>query len=185
MRASAHGSAAGVLGMMLAATLAGTAPARAEDAKSAALAKQLAAALDAAKLDSIAAKDPSAPDAFVSALYFPGQLLVVAAKYSAPSLLNERIGKKEYREVYMDLNGAAVPNSKTFVEDPGADGLRADHNENQASDTFEAAGKHVAFDSDWKKQKLSKEEYLKAFSDADERYSQMLQALLAELKKPT
>jgi hypothetical protein len=185
MRASAHGSAAGVLGVILAATVAAAVSARAEDAKSAALAKQLAAALDAAKLDSIAAKDPSAPDAFVSALYFPGQLLVIGARYSAPSLLSERLGKKEYREVYMDLNGAAVPNTKIFIEDPGADGLKADHNENQASDTIEIAGKHIAFDSDWKKQKLSKEEYLKAFSDADERYSQMLQALLAELKKPT
>jgi hypothetical protein len=52
--------------------------ASAQESKSAALAKQLAAALDAGKLDSIAAKDPDAPDVFVAALYFPGiQLLVV------------------------------------------------------------------------------------------------------------
>ena len=65
--------------------------------------------LDQAKLDAIAAKDPAANDAFVAALYFPGsQLLVVGARYQVPMLLNERIAKKEYREVYTDLNSACV-----------------------------------------------------------------------------
>jgi hypothetical protein len=60
--------------------------ASAQDSKSAPLAKQLAAALEEGKLDSIAAKDPSAPDAFVAALYFPGmQLLVISGKYSVPA----------------------------------------------------------------------------------------------------
>src|SRR5258705_154778 len=81
----------------------------AQESKSAPLAKQLAAALDAGKLDSIAAHDPSAPDIFVAALYFPGlQLLVVSGKYAVPQLLNDRVGKKEYRDVYLDLNGASV-----------------------------------------------------------------------------
>lgn len=182
MTAFARGCVAGVVALWLV-PLATPAVARAEDAKSVSLAKQLAAALDAAKLDSIAAKDPSAPDVFISALYFPGQLLVVSAKYAVPALLNERIARKEYRDVYMDLNGAAVPASKIFIEDPGADGLKADHSENQPFDTFEASGKRIAFDADWKKQKLSKEEYLKQFAAADERYCQMLQALLSQLKQ--
>src|ERR1043166_2123255 len=81
--------------------------ASAQESKSAPLAKQLAAALDGAKLDSVAAKDPSAPDVFFAALYFPGvQLLVVAGKYSVPQLLTERLAKKEYRDTYLDLNGA-------------------------------------------------------------------------------
>jgi hypothetical protein len=50
----------------------------AQESKSAPLAKQLAAALDAGKLDSVAAKDPSAPDVFYAALYFPGAQLLVA-----------------------------------------------------------------------------------------------------------
>ena len=67
----------------------------AQESKSAALARQLGAALDAAKLDSIAAADPTAPDVFNAALYFAGaQLLVVSAKYSAPLYLLERLGKK-------------------------------------------------------------------------------------------
>jgi hypothetical protein len=42
----------------------------------------------------------------------------------------------------------------------------------------------MAFDGDWKKQKLSEEEYRKRFAAADQQYSQLLTALLAELKKP-
>ncbi len=41
------------------------------------------------------------------------------------------------------------------------------------------------FDGDWKAQKLSEQDYMKAFSAADERYAQILTALLAQLKKPS
>src|SRR5262245_13440157 len=99
--------------------------ASAQETKSAPLAKQLAAALDARKLDSVAAKDPSAPDTFVAALYFPGmQLLVVSAKYTVPQLLDSRLGKKEYRDTYIDLNSASVPETKVFIQDASADGFR-------------------------------------------------------------
>ena len=156
----------------------------AQESKSAPLAKQLAAALDAAKLDCIAAKDPAAPDVFVAALYFPGvQLLVVSGKYTVPQLLVERLNKKEYRDTYLDLNGAAVPASKVFLEDPGADGLKAKREENQPFDTYEADGKRTMFNSDWKAQKISEQEYMKAFATADERYMQILTALIAQLKK--
>jgi len=156
----------------------------AQDGKSVALAKQLAAALDAAKLDSVAAKDPAAPDTFIAALYFPGaQLLVVSAKYTAPQLLDARLLKKEYRDTYLDLSSASVPDSKVFVQDAGADGIKAKREENQAFDIYEAAGKPTAFDGDWKRQKLSEQEYMKAFTSADDRYSGMLTALLAHLKK--
>lgn len=158
--------------------------ASAQESKSAPLAKQLAAALDAAKLGSIAAKDPSAPDIFFAALYFPGvQLLVVSGKYSVPQLLTERLVKKEYREIYLDLNGASVPTTKLFLEDPGADGVKARREENQPFDSYEADGKRLMFDGDWKKQKMSEQDYMKVFSAADERYTQILTALIAQLKK--
>ena len=156
--------------------------ASAQESKSSPLAKQLAAALDAGKLDSIAAKDPSAPDVFVAALYFPGsQLLVISGKYAVPQLLNDRVGKKEYRDVYLDLNGAAT--AKVFIEDPGADGLKPRRESNQPFDQAEMAGKRTMFDGDWKAQKLSEQEYTKAFTAADERYAEILTALLAQLKK--
>ena len=158
--------------------------ASAQESKSAPLAKQLAAALDAAKLDSIAAKDPSAPDIFFAALYFPGvQLLVVSGKYSVPQLLIQRLVKKEYRDTYLDLNGASVPATKLFLEDPGADGVKPKREENQPFDSYEADGKRLMFDGDWKKQKVSEQDYMKAFSAADERYTQILTALIAQLKK--
>jgi len=178
MKAVVRGCLAGVVAVSL------SAPALAQEAKSASLAKQLAAALDAAKLDSVAAKDPGAPDIFIGALYFPGvQLLVVSAKYTAPVLLVDKLAKKEYRDVYIDLNSASVPETKVFVEDLGADGLKAERVENQPYDTFEVGGKRVMFNNDWKQQKLSKEDYMKAFTADDERYSQLLSALLAQLKK--
>ena len=165
-------------------TLSVSATAFAQDAKSVALAKQLAAALDAAKLDSLAAPDPLNPDTFVAALYFPNmQLLVVSAKYTAPLLLIAKVAKKDYRDVYIDLNSASVPESKIFIEDLGADGLKAKREENQVFDTFEQAGKRTVFDSDWKKQKLTEQEYMKAFSGADDQYAHILTALLAQLKK--
>jgi hypothetical protein len=158
--------------------------ASAQEGKSAALAKELSAALDAAKLDSVAAKDPTAPDTYVAALYFPGaQLLVVSAKYTAPQLLEARLVKKEYRDTYIDLSSASVPETKVFVQDAGADGLKAKREENQAFDIYEAAGKSTIFDGDWKKQKMSEQEYLKAFASADDRYSAMLAALIAQMKK--
>src|SRR5579872_1596392 len=160
--------------------------AAAQESKSAPLAKQLAAALDAAKLDAVAAKDPAAPDLFVAALYFPGsEILVVSAKYSAPSLLVDKLAKKQYRDVYIDLNSASVPASRVLIEDSGADGLRAKRDENQPIDVYEENGKRTMFDSDWKKQKLSEQEYMKTFSTADDRYAQILTMLIAQLKQPS
>lgn len=176
MRAVA--SMVAVLAISLAAT------ASAQDSKSTSLAKQLAAALDAAKLDSIAAVDPAKPDTFVAALYFANtELLVVSAKYAAPQLLQERLAKKEYRDTYIDLNSASVTDSKMFIEDLGADGLKAKREENQPFDAVESAGKRTAFDGEWKKQKLSEQEYMQAFTNADTRYAELLATLLAQLKK--
>ena len=155
-----------------------------EDSKSAAVAKELALALDAAKLDSIAAVDPADPSAFVAALYFQGsQLLVVSAKYSAPTLLVTKIGAKEYRDVYIDLQSASIAGSKVFVQDQLANGLFVKPVDDGAADVWEAANKTVAFDGEWKKAKLSEEDYRKAFSEADQKYAAMLSLLLKSTKR--
>jgi len=158
--------------------------ASAQDSKSAPLAKQLIAALEAAKLDSIAAKDPSAADVYIGALYIPGfQLLVVSGKYSAPILLDTRIYKKEYRDTYIDLSSSSPIETRLFIEDLGADGLRVKREDNQPFDSIEVGGKRTMLDSDWKKQKISEADYLKTFASGDERYTEMLTALLAQAKK--
>jgi hypothetical protein len=156
-----------------------------QDPKSSAGAKELAQLLEAAKLDSIAGRDPAQPDQFVAALYFPGQLLVVQARYSAPVLLDQKIAKKEYRDVYIDLNSAAIANTKLFIEDLNADGLRAKRDDDQPFDTIENGTNRLSLDGDWKRQRLSEADYMKQYGDADAKYSQMLAVLLTQVKKPT
>ncbi len=161
-----------------------TAAAVAQEPKSVALAKQLTQLLDAQKLEAIAAKMPGDDETYVAALYFSGsQLLVVAAKYTVPVLLNDKLAKKDYRDVYIDLNSASVPESKCFIVDLGADGLRAKRDEGQGWDSYEQGATKLAFDGDWKKVKMTEDQYTKAFNDADSRYAKMLSALIAQLQK--
>jgi hypothetical protein len=157
--------------------------ARAQEPKSPALAKELAQLLDAKKLDSIAAADPANLGTYVAALYFPGsQLLLVSAKYAAPPLLNEKIAKKDYREVYIDLSSASVAGSKLFVMDANADGLVSKPGEDQPFDSAERAGTQYTFDGQWKKAKISEADYQKNFGDIDEAYAKALRLLIAQLK---
>jgi hypothetical protein len=159
--------------------------AAAQEAKSAAMAKDLTARLDAAKLTAIAAKDPSDPEAFVAAMYFSGsQLLLVSAKYTPAVILNGKLEKKDYQEIYIDLNSASIASTRVFIEDLGADGLKVDHEEGAAFDSIDRGGKRTIFDSDWRKeQKLTDEQYAKLFADADAQYARLLQALINQVKR--
>lgn len=162
-----------------------TAVGAAQDSKSSVAAKALSETLDRLKLDSIAAADPAEPGLFVAALYFPGaQLLVVSAKYSAPTLMNGKLTKKDYRDAYIDLSSASIAGSKIFIMDQGANGLLAKPAEEQGADSWEQGNKTTSFDGDWKRAKLSEEEYMKTFSTADERYARILALLAAQAKQP-
>jgi hypothetical protein len=155
----------------------------AQQSKSATLATELATLLDARKQDAIAARGV-APDEYVGALYFPGsQLLVVGAKYTGGERMTLLLGARQYRDIYIDLNSASVPQTKLFVSDLGANGLRFDRQNNQPWDTVDMAGKSYAFDGDWGRAKISRDEYTKAYQTTDEQYTKMLEALVAELKK--
>ncbi len=155
----------------------------AQGSKSAPLAKQLTQVLETAKLDSVAAADPAEPGTFVAALYIQGtQMLVVSAKYSAPTLLTDKLGRKEFREVYIDLNSASDPRTKIFVMDQLADGLLPKPDNDQPADTWEQGKTTLVFDGDAKKAKMTDAEYQKAFEDADTRYARILSLLLAQAK---
>jgi hypothetical protein len=170
----------------LAAGLAGalTVPAAAQDSKSSTGAKELATLLASKKMDAIAARDPNAADTFLAALAFPNQLIVVSAKYSAPPLLNEKIAQGNYRDVYIELNSASVQESRYFITDLGADGLRAKKaKRDDPFDVRDQAGKPFNFDGNWREDKISEAEYMKVFAESDERYSQMLAVLLGQAKK--
>jgi len=155
-------------------------PALAQESKSAALAGELTALLDQMKLDSVAGQYA---DQVVGALYIPGtQLLVVTAKSSAH--FDPMLKQKAYRDVYVDLNG--IPDTtKVFIQDLGANGLRFKRENNQPYDTVDVGGKTISFDGDWGKAKISEQEYTKAWHTYDDRYTQILEALIAALKKPS
>lgn len=174
------------LAVLFAAMLAVPAAARAQDGKSPDLAKQLAQLLEDKKLDAIASADAQTPGVYAAALYFPGtQLLVVSAKYAAPPLLNDKLAKKDYRDVYVDLSSASMPESKVFVMDTFADGLVAKPKGDSPADSVERGTKSVAFDGDFKKAKMSEADYTKAFDEADTAYAHILQLLITKLKAGT
>ena len=155
----------------------------AQDSKSAALAKELTDLLQARKLDSVAARLPPSPDQFAAALYFPGNLIIVSARTSAPAVLNEKLISRQFRDVYIDLNSASIPESRVMITDGGADGLRPSRVANQPFDMHDAGGKSVRFDGNWREDRMSEKDYMAAFSQADELYTKVLTALLNELKK--
>ena len=159
-------------------------PARAQEPKSAAPAKELAELLSSRKIESIAARMPDSLEEFVGALNFPGQLMVVWAKTSAPSVVNEKLLKKEYREVYIDLNSASIVDTRHFVTDLGPDGLRARPEKGQGpADTHDLGTKSMRFDGNWREDKMSEADYMKAYAAADEAYARAIRALIDELKK--
>jgi hypothetical protein len=145
-----------------------------QDSASATPASQLVSALEGAQLDSIAAKDSEGDDRFVAALFFPGRLLVVSARYEVPMFLEDKIAAQDFREVYLDLNSASIVDSRVLIGDGGADGLT----NGDPADSAERGGKLVRFDGDWSGQELSESEYTTRFSEADADYTRMLQALL-------
>jgi hypothetical protein len=157
----------------------------AQEGQSAAPAKELAQLMDGKKMMVIAAKDPADADSFVAAMYFAGsQLLVVGAKYEPAVLLNEKLGRKEYQEIYIDLNSAAKAGTRIFIEDLGADGLKPQREEGKGFDSADIKGKRTTFDEQWRKdQKLTEEQWTALFGETDKTYAKLLQVLLREAKK--
>ena len=158
----------------------GAAPAE-RSVRSAVLAKQLGAALLEHRLEAIAARDPEAADRFVAALFFPeSQLLVISASYSSPSVLEQKLAQKNYRDVYLDLGTSQFANTSVFVQDMKADGLC--HDRNQTADILYEGGASTIFDGDWKRHGGSQQDYEQRLAAVDERYSRLLELLLTELR---
>lgn len=148
-----------------------------------ALAKELAALMQAQKLDAVAAR--TGEDQFVAVLFFPDvQMLAVSARYAAPALLNEKIIGRQYRDVYLDLASASVPESKLFIEDMQCDGL---HPEREGTSPFDivtrGVGAAFALDGEHKTKKISEDEYRRTFADFDGAYEKILVALIEQAKK--
>jgi hypothetical protein len=146
-----------------------------------ALAKELSDLLTTQKLDAIATR--LTEDTFAAALFFPGvQTLVVSAKYAAPPLLVEKIINRQYRDVYMDLAAASVPESKVMYEDSQCDGLRRD-GDGRFDIVTRGNGAAFILDGDHKKKKISEAEYGRTYSQFESDYEKILTALIAEARK--
>ena len=162
----------------------GVPAALAQEPASQAPAAELLALLEARKLDAVAARHPSSPNTFVAALHFPGQLLVVQADYPVPVLINEKLLNADYRSVYIDLNSASDPATKTLVTDMGVNGLRPRRDDNDGPfDMQDMDSRSIRFDGRWRDQKMSEQEYMKIYAASDKAYAAALRALVAELKK--
>ncbi len=130
------------------------------------LAGELVQLLKGAQLDAIAAKDSEETDRFVAALAFPGQLIVVSARYEVPMYAEEKISSGAYREVYLDLNGASIPDTKVLITDVGADGLTSGDG-GTGADMVDTGAGPALFDGD---------------ADAEALYVRMLNALISEAR---
>ncbi len=164
--------------------LAGPALSFAQESKSAALAAELCKLLEQNKLDSIAAQESE--NQYVGALYFAGtQLLVVRGKFSTRARMAHLLETRDFKEAYMDLSGASEQQSRAFIMDLGANGLRYKREANQPFDSADVGGKSYRFDGEWRKAKITETEYMKTFTTTDEDYAHMLKTLIDALKKPS
>lgn len=146
--------------------------------KSAAIAKELAAALSTRQLDAFAAKDPAADNAFVAVLSYPGvQLLVVAARHTETSYMYRSIGVTNYRDVYTALQASTINDGRLFVQDMGADGLRSEAAQ-QADIVYERGKEQTVLNGDVKNKK-----YRARLEQLDATYAATLQVLLDAVKK--
>ena len=67
--------------------------------------------------------------------------------------------------------------------DQTCDGLVAKPGGDAAPDSWEQGTTTTVFDGDWRKAKISEEDYVKTFTGADERYARILTLLAEQAKK--
>ena len=151
----------------------------AQESLSASAAHDLSELLTAHELDAIAATDPDEADRFIAALFVPSQLLVISARYTVPSLLAEKLAKREYREIYGDLHGASIRESRVFFQDLGADGLRAD-GDHAVDVLYERGIAQTLFDG--RERGRNGKSHAEKFAKADAQYRRLLSLLIDELK---
>ena len=99
--------------------------------------------------------------------------------------MNERLYKGDHQGAYVELNAAAERDGRLFVQDLGQPGLQATREGDAPFDiVYESMSKRTAFDGNWKAQKLSREDYQRAYDAADARYARALETLLAAVAAP-
>jgi hypothetical protein len=148
-------------------------------------ARGLVSLLDQFRLDAIATVDPEQPGTFVAALYIPGgQLLVVRARHPSADGILQRLAARQYREVYLDLQGTPTREGKFFVQDAGADGiLSALPGSGDVDVLYEDGRRQTLFNGDVNAQHLTSAEYDARLASADARYARLLTLLTAAVRE--
>jgi hypothetical protein len=156
---------------------------------SSAKAKEVASLMAARKLETFAAKDPEQSRQYVAALLVPNvQLLVVSAVYSRDNDIEYSLYHKQYQNAYSDLRSGVFGSNRFFVDDAQINGLVAAPGKNPMHDAVMIETTKHVFDGlygDGKGRNAKKpleEVYMKAFTDAEARYSKLLDLLIAQLK---
>ena len=149
-----------------------------------AAARALISALDTAGLDAIATVDPAEPGAFVAALHIKGgQLLVVRAHHPSVEAISARVGARQFRDVYIDLQATPTTKGKLFVMDAGADGLPDDADQPLHVDVVYEDGTRQTMFNGARAHKVSGEAYRKQLQDADVKYTRLLDVLNAAIAR--
>ena len=170
LRRFAAGCLAGAVGFAVL-----PADAAAQESRSEPLAVELSGLMSSGQLDAVAGPDPGEENRFVAALAFPGQLLVVSARYEVPVYIEQRIAAGQFRDIYIDLNSRSIAGSKVLVTDSGANGL---HASGDNVDMVDDGSSIFRLDGEWRDKDMSRSEYEEAVAAADARYAQMLGVLL-------
>jgi len=150
-------------------------PASAQESQSAPLATELSEVMAAGQLDAIAVKDDSDEGRYVAALAFPGQLLVVSARYEVPLYVDEKIENRQFRDVYIDLNTASIAGTKVLITDVGANGLLAN---DAGVDMYDDGSGILRLDGTG----TVGVDYDSAVADADREYARLLRALIDQAR---
>ena len=150
-------------------------------------ARGLVTALDRLGLEAIAAADPSEPGTFVAALMIQGgRLLVVQARHPSVDGLLQRLAARQYRDVYLDLQGTPTQKGKFFVQDAGANGILTTLPGSVEVDVlYEDGQRQTLFNGDLIGQHVTAEEYGARLAAANARYARLLTLLTSALREPT
>ena len=152
--------------------------------------KELVALLQSKKLEAFAVKDTAEKGRFVAVYLVPGaQLMLISAGYERPTDVEYRINEKDFMNAYAELNSSVLAKDKVFFQDVLCDGLLPKPT-NGADDSVTIGTTKRVFNGEFndpKKKpdpkKPSFEEYVKAYTEADAKYTSLLTMLLEELKK--
>jgi hypothetical protein len=152
--------------------------------------KELVALLQSKKLEAFAAKDAAESGRFVAVFLVPdAQLMLISAGYERPTDVEYRIYHKDFTNAYAELNSSVLAKDKVFFQDALCDGLFP-KTTNGVDDIVTIGTEKRVFNGEFndpKKKpdpkKPSLEDYVKAFSDADAKYTSFVTMLLDELKK--